>query len=160
MTEKRFEICPTSELEPGERCIVQLDEFSVGVFNIEGEYYALKNDCPHQRAPLCEGKLSGTTKSDRPGEYEWERDGQIISCPWHGWEFDVTNGESVFNPHKVKTKTFDATVETAARTDGSGVETNGNTRGCSGCDGDLAGDNPPVETYDVTVEDEIVVVYL
>ncbi|WP_436348128.1 Rieske (2Fe-2S) protein [Natronorubrum sp. FCH18a] len=160
MTEKRFEICPTSELEPGDRRIVTLDGFSVGVFNVNGEYFALKNDCPHQRAPLCEGKLSGTTRSDRPGEYEWERDDQIISCPWHGWEFDVTTGESVFNPHEVKTMTFDATTEREVRSDGGGREGQSDSAACDSCGVDLEDNEPPVETYDVKVEEELVVVYL
>ena len=127
MTEKRFEVCPAAELGPGDRVITTLGGFSVGVFNIDGEYYALKNDCPHQRAPLCEGALTGTTVSDTPGEYDWQHDGQIVQCPWHGWEFDVTTGESVFNPHRVKAKTFEATVEAsegdgAVRPDGCGED--------------------------------------
>ncbi|WP_114579353.1 Rieske (2Fe-2S) protein [Saliphagus sp. LR7] len=159
MAKNRYEICPTSELEPGDRRIVTLDGFSVGVFNIDGEYFALKNDCPHQRAPLCEGKLSGTTRSNRPGEYEWERDGQIISCPWHGWEFDVTTGESVFNPHEVKTMTFEATTETDVRSDGAGGEDRSDSDVCDDCGVELQGDEPPVETYDVEVEEEIVVIH-
>ena len=170
MTRKRFEICPASELEPGDQRIESLGGFSVGVFNVNGEYHAMKNDCPHQRAPLCEGKLTGTNTSDTPGEYNWERDGQIVTCPWHGWEFDVTTGESVFNPHRVKAKTFETTVEepevgangvSAAHTDGgtASAETTAGG-GCGSCGVDLAGDEPPVETYDVEVESGIVVVYL
>jgi len=154
MTEKRFEICPAEEFDPGERRIATLDGFSVGIFNLDGEYYAMKNDCPHQRAPLCEGKLGGTTESDRPGEYDWVKPGQVVRCPWHGWEFDITSGESVFNPHKVKAKTFEARVESpeeeAGATDG----------GCAECGVDLKGDEPPVETYDTEVEQGTVVVYL
>jgi len=161
MKEKRFEICPAEEFDAGERRIVTLDGFSVGVFNVEGEYYAMKNDCPHQRAPLCEGKLGGTTESDTPGEYDWVRPGQVVRCPWHGWEFDVTTGESVFNPHKVKAKTFEARVEPsegeAAASDSKAAAADG---GCEGCEVDLEGDDPPVETYDVEVERGTVVVYL
>lgn len=187
MTEKRFEVCPASELQPGERRIETLGGFSVGVFNVDGEYHAMKNDCPHQRAPLCEGKLTGTNTSDTPGEYNWERDGQIVTCPWHGWEFDVTTGESVFNPHNVKAKTFEATIEAPASAidavedvaTGGGATTSGDTaarRGavaggtadsetttdgdCESCGVNLAGEKPPVETYDVEIEDDIVVVYL
>lgn len=195
MTKQRFEVCPVSELQPGERRIETLGKFSVGVFNVNGEYYAMKNDCPHQRAPLCEGKLTGTNTSDTPGEYNWERDGQIVTCPWHGWEFDVTTGESVFNPHKVKAKTFDATVEESetsasagdasgdvsaggeaivnddamaspktavdgcATSDDAGDETMSDD-GCESCGVDLAGEEPPVETYDVEIESGTVVVYL
>ncbi|WP_254532959.1 Rieske (2Fe-2S) protein [Natrinema gelatinilyticum] len=154
MTEKRFEICPTNEFDVGDRRIVTLDGFSVGIFNVDGEYYAMKNDCPHQRAPLCEGKLGGTTESDSPGEYDWVRPGQVVRCPWHGWEFDVKTGESVFNPHKVKAKTFEARVEPST---GGNAAADG---GCEGCDVDLEGDEPPVETYDVEVERGTVVVYL
>ena len=162
MTKKRFEVCPAAELGPGDRVITTLGGFSVGVFNIDGEYYALKNDCPHQRAPLCEGALTGTTVSDTPGEYDWQHDGQIVQCPWHGWEFDVTTGESVFNPHRVKAKTFEATVEAsegdgAVRPDGCGEDVES---ACAKCAVSIEGDEPPVETYDVEVEDETVVVYL
>ncbi|WP_435361765.1 Rieske (2Fe-2S) protein [Haloarchaeobius sp. DFWS5] len=151
--EKRFEICPASEFESGERRITELGGFSVGVFNVDGDYFALKNDCPHQRAPLCEGPVTGTTTSETPGEFTYERPGEIVRCPWHGWEFDIKTGESIFNPHKVKAKTFEATVE-----GDEDVATDGN--GCGDCGVDLEGDEPPVETYDVEVEQGTVVVYL
>jgi len=181
MTKQRFEICPATELQSGERRIERLGKFSVGVFNVDGEYYAMKNDCPHQRAPLCEGKLTGTNTSEIPGEYNWERDGQIVTCPWHGWEFDVTTGESVFNPHKVKAKTFEATIEESAASVGeasadgvavgdeaaasSGAVSNADTKAatsgnCENCAVNLAGEEPPVETYDVEVKSGILVVYL
>ncbi len=164
MSEKRFEICSADDLPPGERVITTLDGFSVGVFNVGGEYFALKNDCPHQRAPLCEGKLTGTTVSDEPGEYEWTSDDQIVQCPWHGWEFDITTGESVFNPHKVKAKTFEATAEAeeAGQSDDERdvPDPSMPDADCSSCGSDLDGSEPPVDTYDVEVERETVVVYL
>ena len=135
----RYEVCRTDELPPGERRIVEAKGFSVGVFNVDGEYYALKNECPHRRAPLCEGKLTGTTAAAGVGEVAWEREGQILRCPWHGWEFDVTTGESVFNPHAVRAKTF----ETAVEPDGAAEP--------------FAGE-PPVDTYEVDVEDGTVYV--
>jgi nitrite reductase/ring-hydroxylating ferredoxin subunit len=152
---KRFEICPVDELPPGERTIVELNGHSVGVFNVEGEYYALKNDCPHQRAPLCMGKVTGTTSATEPGAVDWENNGHILRCPWHGWEFDIETGRSVFNPHKVRARSFETQVEsTDACTEQSSVTS-------SGCDCETAnGNEPPVETYDIGVEDEYVVVYL
>jgi nitrite reductase/ring-hydroxylating ferredoxin subunit len=149
----RHTVCPVEELPPGETVIVEVDGFSVGVFNVDGEFHALKNDCPHQRAPLCEGRLTGTTTADGAGEYEWERPGEIIRCPWHGWEFDVTTGESIFNPHEVKAKGYEADVETEEVA-------------CDGCETELEGEEPPVETFDVeteedaTTEEEVVVVYV
>lgn len=154
--QKRFEICPTDELPPGERTIVELNGHSIGVFNVEGEYYALKNDCPHQRAPLCMGKVTGTTSSTEPGKVEWKDDGKILRCPWHGWEFDIATGESVFNPHKVRARSFDTAVEP---TESAETQPNATDGGCD-CGADLEGEQPPVDTYEVDVEDEQVVVYL
>lgn len=155
--QKRFEICPTDELPPGERVIVELNGHSIGVFNVDGEYHALKNDCPHQRAPLCMGKVTGTTSAVEPGEVEWKDDGQILRCPWHGWEFDIATGESVFNPHKVRARSFDTAVESTSGEDDSAA--NATDGGCD-CGANLEGDEPPVDTYDVNVESEQIVVYL
>lgn len=147
----RHEVCPVEDLAPGERRIVEVSGLSIGVFNVDSEFYALNNVCPHQLAPLCEGRITGTVTSEKVGEYDWEKDGQIVQCPWHHWEFDIKTGESVFNPHKVRTRTFDVEVETRARGDDSQMSCYGTS---------LQGEEPPVETYDVEVEDDIVVLYL
>lgn len=49
-----------------------------------------------------------TSKS--PGTYEMSRHGEILRCPWHGWEFDVRSGQSWFDPAKVRVKSYDVTV--------------------------------------------------
>lgn len=86
------------ELGEGERIIALLNGKEIGVFNIGGELQAYPNWCAHQGGPLCEGMLSGTVEGefDRDSletELEWCREGEILSCPWHGWEFDATTGE-------------------------------------------------------------------
>src|SRR5687768_15644000 len=48
-------VCRTDELPPGERKIVSANGRSIGVFNVGGRYYALRNLCPHRAAPLCLG---------------------------------------------------------------------------------------------------------
>jgi nitrite reductase/ring-hydroxylating ferredoxin subunit len=101
------------------------------------------------------GKVTGTTTSEEPGDVQWEDDGKILRCPWHGWEFDIATGESVFNPHTVKARTFDTTVESPQ--DGT---SNTDTDAECDCGVNLEGEEPPVDTYDVDVEDEQVVVYL
>jgi len=162
----RHVVCPAEELAPGERKIIEVSGLSIGVFHIDGEYYAMNNLCPHQLAPLCEGDLTGLVTADEVDaeNYEYERPGEIITCPWHNWEFDVKTGESVFNPH-LKTRTYDVEVETADDLDEEQLAE------LEGLDDDderqkeeygasLAGDEPPVETYDVAVEDEMVVIYV
>lgn len=136
----RVEVCPVEELPPGERTIVEAEGLSIGVFNVDGEFFALNNVCPHQLAPLCEGPVTGEVTAPDVGEYEMTRQGEVVRCPWHGWEFDIETGESVFNPH-LHTRTFDVEVEAAYGTE-------------------LAGEEPPVETYDVEVEREMVVLHV
>lgn len=141
----RHVIGPVNELPVGSRKIVEIGGRTIGVFNVNGTYYALRNACPHQLAPLCRGHVTGTTLPSQPGEYKWDRDGEILRCPWHGWEFDITTGRSVFNPHKLRVKTYEVTVE-------RGGELVKEERGADE-------EDPSVETYPVTIEDELVVVH-
>lgn len=104
-------ICITAELPIGERKIVDIAGKSIGVFNVNGEYHAIRNACPHQLAPLCLGKVSGTTLPSDAGEYNYGHEGEIIRCPWHGWEFDLKTGRSVFNPHRCRVKSYPVSVE-------------------------------------------------
>lgn len=140
-------VCKVSDLPPGQRTIVDIAGRSIGVFNIEGEYHALRNVCPHQLAPLCKGRISGTTLPGPVGEFNYGHEGRILRCPWHGWEFDITTGRSVFNPHKVRVRSYEVTVEGE----------NGSTHTCTMSADD---EDPSVETYPVTVESQWVVVHV
>ncbi len=73
-----------SELPPGERRIVEVEGRSIGIFNVHGRFYALRNRCPHHAAPLCLGTIKGVTLPVKRGEYVWARDGDILHYPWHG----------------------------------------------------------------------------
>ena len=93
----RIIVCGAHELKPGEKRIVEGEGVSIGVFNIGGAFYALKNVCPHLGAPLCRGTLHAT---HRPGDvFEFQPDlaGRILRCPWHGWEFDVVTGKGLYD---------------------------------------------------------------
>ena len=106
-------VCAANELPPGTRRIVSVGSRSIGVFNVGGRYHALRNVCPHQGAPLCEGPLTGTALPGPPGTFRYGQEGEILRCPWHGWEFDVTSGRSIFNPHAVRVRSYRVAVEAA-----------------------------------------------
>jgi nitrite reductase/ring-hydroxylating ferredoxin subunit len=106
----RHMVCPVQELALGERKLVKLEGRSIGVFNIHGEFFALRNNCPHQGAELCKGEIQGIMLPSEPGEYAYGRDGEIVRCPWHGWEFDIKTGESVFDPFQCHVKTYEVEV--------------------------------------------------
>ena len=128
------------EIPAGSRKIIDIDGRSIGVFNIKGNFYAIRNRCPHAGASLCDGTITGLRQSDKPGQYQFSRDGEIIRCPWHGWEFDITTGQSWFDPSRVRVRPYTVTVES-----------------------DISGYQPgpfQAETYSVEVEDSFIVVDL
>ena len=104
-----------ADLPPGERLIVTLEGRSTGVFNVNGTFHALRNQCPHQQAPLCRGALKGLLTADDPDHVRLTRHGEILRCPWHGWEFDLRTGQSWFDPARVLVRRYDVSVEPGAR---------------------------------------------
>ena len=103
-------VARAEEIGPGERKIVEIGGRSIGVFNIAGRYYALRNRCPHQGGPLCAGFQLGSLRSQQPGEYEYDNAGEIIRCPWHGWEFNIKTGRSWFDPERTRVRSYRAEV--------------------------------------------------
>ncbi|MFQ5408282.1 MAG: Rieske (2Fe-2S) protein [Anaerolineales bacterium] len=98
------------DVRPGEQRIVQINGRSVGVFNVAGRYYALHNRCPHTGGALCEGPVLGTTLSTDEFRFVYGREGEIVRCGWHGWEFEIATGQALADP-KIRARTFPVTVE-------------------------------------------------
>ena len=107
----RFVVGKAEEIPPGSRKIVRVAGRSIGVFNVAGEYYAIRNRCPHQGAPLCEGKLWGALKSDVPGSFEYNPVKDIIACIQHGWEFSVRTGQSWCDPKRLRVRAYQVDVQ-------------------------------------------------
>ncbi|WP_219816741.1 Rieske 2Fe-2S domain-containing protein [Arthrobacter sp. ZGTC131] len=103
-------VCDASEITPGERRIVNVDGRSIGVFNVEGRFYALHNGCPHKGGALAEGPICGTTLPTDSRDFAYGRDGHIVRCAWHGWEFDITNGQALAD-RAFHARTYPITVE-------------------------------------------------
>ena len=98
------------ELPPGTVKLISVGHWEAGVFNCNGTFHALNNLCPHAGAPVCLGEVTGMPVADVDGDLEWERDGEILRCPWHGWEFDITTGKTVTRPLR-GVKKFKVAVE-------------------------------------------------
>lgn len=148
---KKYIVGKTTDIPPGGKIIVDIAKFSVGVYNIDGTFYAVRNRCPHAGGPVCEGVTSGLLRAETPDNYEYIRRGEILRCPWHGWEFDVKTGQSWFDPAKTKTKSYVTTVESG--------------RELAESDAELAsaGFEPgpyKTEMFEVEVEDDFVVVHI
>ena len=135
----RHVVARVGEIPPGGTKQVSVRGREIGVFHVNGEYFALLNRCPHEGAPLCQGRLHNLVEADQPGEFRVSRHGEILRCPWHGWEFDIRTGQSWCDPDRVFVKRYSTAVETG---------------------GDLAKGPYVAETFPVHVEEEYVLVEL
>jgi len=107
----KYVVAMVEEIPSGGRKIVEVAGRSIGVFNLGGEFFALRNRCPHQGGPLCSGSLGGLISSSHPGEYHYSRAGEILRCPWHGWEFDIRTGQSWCDPESMQARMYPVAVE-------------------------------------------------
>jgi nitrite reductase/ring-hydroxylating ferredoxin subunit len=103
---RRHVVARVADVPPGHRLIVDIAGRSIGVFNVGGAYFAVRNSCPHQGGPLCLGPTVGLATSSRPGEIAYTREGEILRCPWHGWEFDLATGRSIFDPTRTRVRSY------------------------------------------------------
>ena len=88
--------------------------FPIVVTREAGRVYAYLNRCPHQGGNLFHGTLVGLVEASEPGCYRYSRRGEIIRCPWHGWEFDVRTGKSWCEPERIRARQFSVSVAPGA----------------------------------------------
>ena len=108
---KRQVVARAVEVAPGHCKIVNVNGREIGVFNLNGEYFALANRCPHEGGPLCQGKIIALVQSDGPGNYRLARHQEFLRCPWHGWEFEIRTGQSWCDPKSTRARQFRVKVE-------------------------------------------------
>lgn len=106
-----------SEIPPGGRKIVVpfRGRAGIGVFNVNGSYYALRNICPHKHGPLCMGELTGRFIANAPPSTPGamltiEDDGEMLRCPWHFWSFEIATGQCLVDP-EVRVKTYPVKID-------------------------------------------------
>jgi 3-phenylpropionate/trans-cinnamate dioxygenase ferredoxin subunit len=107
----RHVVATVDDIPPGQRMLVKVGGREIGIFNVGGEYFAVSNRCPHEGASLCKGRIVGLVESSEPGSYQFSRRGELLRCPWHGWEFDLRTGKSWCEPDRTKLRSFDLKVE-------------------------------------------------
>jgi nitrite reductase/ring-hydroxylating ferredoxin subunit len=87
-------IADVADCPPGHSLEVVAGENVVALFNVDGQFHALDGVCPHQGGPLGEGELCGA----------------VVTCPWHGWQFDVRDGVQQINPN-IRQPVYEVRVE-------------------------------------------------
>jgi len=91
---EQVKVAEVTDLQPGKGKTVTAGDRELALFNVDGKFHCIGNSCPHRGGPLGEGVL----------------DGNVVTCPWHGWRFDVTTGQSPLIP-TAKVEHFEVVVE-------------------------------------------------
>lgn len=87
-------VAKVHDVPPGTGKTVVVNGQAVALFNVGGTFYALSNICLHRGGPIGEGDVDGST----------------VTCPWHGWEYDVRTGKNLVNP-SAQLRTYEVRVE-------------------------------------------------
>ena len=95
MAEAQFRsVARVDDIPPGTIASIQVDGENIAVANVGGEFFATQGHCLHLQGPLGEGRLEGP----------------VLSCPWHGWQYDVRTGENEFD-RAIQLQTYAVKVE-------------------------------------------------
>lgn len=87
-------VAGTEDVAPGTGIVAEVDGQSIAVFNVDGTFYAIDNTCVHRGGPLGEGELEG----------------DVVTCPWHAWQYNVKTGLCINNP-SAKVQSYQVKVE-------------------------------------------------
>jgi nitrite reductase/ring-hydroxylating ferredoxin subunit len=92
---KLVKVAEAQEVAPGTGKVVEAEGRSIALFNVAGAFHAIDNACTHQGGPLGEGDLSG----------------EVVTCPWHGAQFNVKTGEVLAPPARTGVRSFPVQVQ-------------------------------------------------
>ena len=92
-----IDVCRLSQLQPGERRLVEWEDLEIGLFNCSGTVYAIEDRCSHDDGSLIEGEL--------------DEQACTIECPRHGSLFDIRTGKPKTLPAYVPVDTFNVIIE-------------------------------------------------
>ncbi|HEU4686324.1 MAG TPA: Rieske 2Fe-2S domain-containing protein [Nitrospira sp.] len=87
-------IAGVDDVKPGQGMVAEVQGKTLALFNVDGAFHVIDNTCIHRGGPLGEGELEGSA----------------VTCPWHGWQFNVTTGGCVNNP-SAKVEVYQVKVE-------------------------------------------------
>lgn len=89
-------VAGTADVKPGSGIVAEVNGKAIAVFNIGDTFYAIDNTCTHRGGPLGEGDVEG----------------EVVSCPWHGWQFNIKTGACATNP-SARVTVYETKVEGA-----------------------------------------------
>ena len=87
-------VCSKSEIKSGSGKVVEVNGNEVAVLNDNGKFFAIENNCAHMQCHLGEGSCEN----------------EKVTCPWHGWSYDLKTGKNTFNEN-VKLKIYEVKIQ-------------------------------------------------
>lgn len=87
-------VAGTADVQPGHGMVAEVNGKTVAVFNVDGAFHVIDNTCLHRGGPLGEGEVEGS----------------VVTCPWHGWQYDMTTGVCLKNP-SAKVSVYEVKVD-------------------------------------------------
>jgi nitrite reductase/ring-hydroxylating ferredoxin subunit len=99
-----YSVGSLAEFAEGDRRVVKCGEAEIGVFRIDGQFYAWHNSCGHLGGPVCQGRIMRKVIEPVDGEnrvraLEYDATELHIVCPWHGYEFSIRTGRHPGHSH-------------------------------------------------------------
>ena len=88
-------VAEKKDLPAGKAIAVDVHGKQIAIFNVNGQYYAIDDTCTHAGGTLSEGEVEGT----------------VVTCPWHGATFNITNGAVLSDPAPEGVKSYKVHIE-------------------------------------------------
>ena len=108
---RRHKLGSAEDFPIGAVRILNVDGTEVGVIRLSnGEFHAMRNYCPHKGAPICKGTVGGTWPPCEPQKLNYDLDGSVIVCPWHGYEYDIRSGIELYQKRPTRLRKYPVEV--------------------------------------------------
>lgn len=92
---KFIKVAQTKDLSQGKVMGIEIEGKRIALFHVNDQFYAIEDECSHASGPLSEGTLDGT----------------VVTCPWHGAGFDITNGQPTCAPAHDSVKSYNIQID-------------------------------------------------
>lgn len=107
----RVDVGAVDDFLDGSATVVVAGRREIGVVRWHGRFYALRNVCPHESGPLCRGQLLSLIRpGSEVGDLDVDPTIPVMACPWHGWEFDVRTGRTLWSDARMRVRTYAVSV--------------------------------------------------
>ena len=102
---------PAHKFPINELHLIKIGSREVGILRrADGKVHAVRNHCPHKGAPICNFQPTGTMLPGPPGTLTWGREGEILRCPWHGFEFEIATGARPYTDSHMRLRVYPARI--------------------------------------------------